>query len=441
VIRLTNFLALVRAQLWLLPAFMSLGALALAYVMLADPWKLQDFGDREFWWLYSGDARTAGDLLSTLLSGMMTMTSLVISMTFVILTLAANQLGPRLIRNFIGDRQIQAVLGLFLGTILYTAIILRTLDETLGTEGVPHLAVTTATALMLVCVFALLFYIHKIARSIVSDTVVEQVGDQLRVSVEAMLPARRDHAAPEEIGDLPPHAHWMAIGRQGYIQTIDYPALVAWAARHDLVLRLLVRPGHFVLTYGDHIEVLAGGMLSEEQARPIRAAFQIGAERSPTQDLEFSIRQLVEVALRALSSGIKDPFTVLAVLDRLGAALEGVLSRQPQPTLLCADDGKVRVIANRSDFVGLVEACFDQIRQSSSDQPAILIHMADTLGKLSFVLEREEVRETVLRQLDMMDEAAARLPGEHDRERTAARIAEARARCTRRAAALSSRDL
>ena len=91
----------------------------LAYSLLTFGVALRQTWGDDLWWLYSGDASTARGLLSSLLSGLMTITSLVVSVTFVILTLAANQLGPRLISTFLADRQIQAVLGLFLGTILY----------------------------------------------------------------------------------------------------------------------------------------------------------------------------------------------------------------------------------------------------------------------------------------------------------------------------------
>src|SRR4051794_41700250 len=111
--RVRNFLTLLRGQLWIVPTLMSAAALALAYVMLGTGLAYRVPQGADLWWLYGGDAETARNLLSALLSGLMTMTSLVVSVTFIILTLASNQLGPRLVWNFIGDRQIQAVLGLF----------------------------------------------------------------------------------------------------------------------------------------------------------------------------------------------------------------------------------------------------------------------------------------------------------------------------------------
>lgn len=133
-----NIIALLRGQLWILPLVLSLLALGLAYwVLKFSPSVLEDAGDGELWWIYGGDASSACGLLSSLLSALMTMFSLVASVTFVILTLAANQLGPHLVPTFMGDRQIQAVLRPFLGTSLYALVVLRSLNETLGAEGVP----------------------------------------------------------------------------------------------------------------------------------------------------------------------------------------------------------------------------------------------------------------------------------------------------------------
>jgi uncharacterized membrane protein len=154
----------------------------------------------------------------------------------------------------------------------------------------------------------------------------------------------------------------------------------------------------------------------------------IGAERSPAQDLEYVLRQLVEIALRALSPGIKDPFTAIAVVDRLGAALEDVLLRAMPPVVLRDDEGEVRVIANRSEGEGLIDTAFDQIRQASGAHPAVLIRIADTLAKLAPVLRQDDTRGAVLRHLDRLGGTARQAgftPDDHDAILT--RIEQARA--------------
>jgi uncharacterized membrane protein len=117
--RVRNLIALIEGQLWIVPAAITMLAAGLAFFVLTHGASLIGRAASEVWWLYTGDADTARGLLASFLSGLITMTSLIVSVTFVILTLAANQLGPRLIRIFVRDREIQSVLGLFLGTILY----------------------------------------------------------------------------------------------------------------------------------------------------------------------------------------------------------------------------------------------------------------------------------------------------------------------------------
>jgi uncharacterized membrane protein len=403
--RLRNVVVLLRGQLWIIPLVLSALALSLAYWILtseASFLEVQDVGG--FWWLYGGDASSARDLMSSLLSGLMTMTSLVVSVTFVILTLAANQLGPRLISTFMGDRQIQTVLGLFLGTILYVLVVLRSLDETLGSEGVPHVAVTIGSALTVICLFALLFYVHKIARAIIADSIVARVAGDLHNDIRSMLSAEPNEAERAIPGLTKPRAGAVSLDRSGYIQVIDYNRLVTLACRADAIFAVKVRAGHFVLKNGEHVVVHAGRPLDDEAMQAIRAAFVVGQERNSAQDLEFGLRQLVEIALRALSPGINDPFTAIAVIDRIGAALEEIFMCSLQQAVWRDKEDKVRVIAQRSDVQGLTDAAFDAIRQAGQEIPAVLIRMADVLGQLAPVLRAEEAREAVSRQLGKLAE-------------------------------------
>jgi uncharacterized membrane protein len=425
--RVRNILALLRGQLWIIPLLLSALALALAFWLLTGGADLLADLDGGHWWLYSGDASTARGLLSSLLSGLMTMTSLIVSVTFVILTLAANQLGPRLISTFMADRQIQTVLGLFLGTILYVLVVLRSLDETLGPEGVPHIAVTIGSVLTIVCLFALLFYVHKVARSIIADNIVAQVAEDLHSNIRDMLPDGANAAEPSLPDLLQPRAGAVSLDRTGYIQVIDYDALVALACREQALLQVKVRAGHFVLRNGEHVVVHAEQPLRLEAIKAVQSAFVVGTERSPAQDLEYSLRQLVEIALRALSPGINDPFTAIAVINQLAAALEEVFQRSLQPAVWYDKGGAVRLIAQRSDIPGLADAAFDAIRQAASTMPAMLIRMADVLGQLAPSLRSEVMRETVTGHLGKLAETAKEAHlAPSDREAVLIRIERAR---------------
>lgn len=397
--RIRTLLSTLQSQLWLIPAAFSAAAVALAL------WLLRIHGgDFDPWWLHSGDAASARGLLANLLSGLITMTSLVVSVTFVTLSLAANQLGPRLISIFMADRQIQSVLGIFLGTTVYVLVVLRAIDDSLGPAAVPHVAVTAGSVLTLVCLAALLYYVHKVARSIISDTVIERVAHDLNGNIRALLPEEgtADVALPVP---ATPYTVSVALEHSGYIQAVDYEQLTKCAEKLDAVLVVNARPGHFVLRHGDHVVVHATKP-TDDPAEAIRGAFVIGDERLPTDDIEYAIRQLVEVALRALSAGVNDPFTAIAVIDRLGAALEMVLSRSMQPRLLLDKRGALRVVANRSDVDGVVGAAFDLIRQAAGGHASVLIRLADVLGMLAPTLD-DGARPAVRGQLDKLAETVA----------------------------------
>src|SRR5690554_7678032 len=135
-----NLLTRLRASLWLIPAAMCAALLGLAYVLVFTPLGFPELEGGKHWWLFSGDSDTARELVSTILSGTITMTSLVVSITMVVLSLASAQLGPRLIDNFLRDREIQAVLGLFTGTVFYCLFVLRSSNAEKGADDVPHVA-------------------------------------------------------------------------------------------------------------------------------------------------------------------------------------------------------------------------------------------------------------------------------------------------------------
>jgi uncharacterized membrane protein len=208
---------------------------------------------------------------------------------------------------------------------------------------------------------------------------------------------------------------------------VDYDRLATLACREDAVLQVKVRAGHFVLKNGEHVVVHAGRSLGEEAVQAIRSAFVVGEERSSAQDLEFGLRQLVEIALRALSPGINDPYTAIAVLDRLGAALEEIFMGSLQQAVWRDKEGKVRVIAQRSDVQGLTDAAFDAIRQAAREIPAVLIRMADVLGQLAPVIHAEEAREAVAQHLGKLAETAAEARlASSDRAAVLRRIEQAR---------------
>jgi uncharacterized membrane protein len=403
-----NLFDIVRSQLWLLPLIFSGLAAVLAILLISYGHLLGPDVVRGAWWLYSGEAETARQLLSSLLSGLMTMTSLVISVTFVILTLAANQLGPRLISHFMADRQIQAVLGLFIGTILYLILVLRTISDTLGKDGVPHLAISTGSLLTVICLMALLFYIHKVARLIIADNMIQALHRDLVVTVDEVLPG----TPQEHGGDVARFAgigQPVALGKVGHVQVIDYGALTRIAAEKDLRIDVAVRAGQYLLAQGDHFTIFSGAdgdgtEIDDETIAALQACFTIGLQNTTAQDLEYSIRQLTEIAVRALSPGINDPFTAVAVIDRLAASYEAVQQRPLPYRQYHDDDGVLRLIVSRSDYRRMLNTGFRSIRQAGADQPLVLMRIAARLADLAHSVRTPDQAEALSEQLAALEQ-------------------------------------
>ncbi len=365
-----------RSSLWALPMLMVVVAGAAAILAVHIPVRP---GDDPVWFLYSGDADEAPQFLSNLVTAMITMATLVVSITMVVLTLAAQQLGPRLIRSFMADRRTQATLGLFVSTVVYLLLVLRTAYD--GTDRVPNLAVTGGTALVLLCLIALLIFVHHLARSIIADNTIDRVGDALDADITRLLPESKGDE-PEAPAKRPRETGApLALHHSGYVQAINYSGLIEIAKDSDAMIELAFKPGRHVIE-GGIFAWITPKKAADDTHGNIENCVVLGGERASIQDVETSIRQLVEVALRALSPSISDPFTAMAVIDRLTTSLAKIMRRGQPRCVWADDDGKVRLLAPGSTFADTVEEAFRQIRQHSQDQPAVLIRLIESLGQL-----------------------------------------------------------
>jgi len=363
------------------------------------------------WWINSGDGEDARNLLSTLLSAIITMASMAFSVTVVALTLAANSYGSRLIRIFRADLRTQAVLGTFAMTIVYCLIVLRTVHGKAPMAEVPHASVTVGTVLALVCVLALLTFIQGVARSIVADEVVRRVRRGVDNAVKN-LPDLGDAVPEHAPGDLPADfaqkAERIALPYEGYVQAIDYDGMVAWAERRDAILHLDFRAGDFIVNGDRRV------LVYPPTGQPLKTREEIGwlivsgDERTPTQDLEFAIRHLVEIALRALSPGINDPFTATVVIDQLRGSLSRVMGRSLPSETLRDSSGRVRVYRQVTTYEGLLDAALHQIRQAGSSHPAVLIHLLEAIARIAEHTRLDEQRGALCRHAKLIRGAAER---------------------------------
>lgn len=410
-----------RTSLWLIPSGMIVVGVGLAIAMLQVDAGHGSEDEIRAWWINSGDGEDARNLLSTLLSAIITMVTMVFSITVVALTLAANSYGSRLIRIFQADRSTQAVLGLFAMTIVYSLIVLRSIHGKAPVAEVPHAAVTVGTALALACVLALLGFIQGVSHSMVADEVVRRARHEIDEAV-AKLDELDGQASPEHAPaalpeDFDRKAERITLPYEGYVQAIDYDGLLAWAVEHDAVVRLDFRAGDFIVDGDQRVRIHPPTGSPQKVRQEIGRFIMCGDERTPTQDLEFGIRHLVEVAVRALSPGINDPFTATVVIDRLRATLSRLMGRKLPSGTMRDRSGRVRIDRQVTTYEGLLDAALHQIRQASSSHPAVLIHLLEAIARIAEHTRLDEQRQALARHARLIRETGRRdVPEPADRE-------------------------
>lgn len=359
---------------WLIPAAMVVAGVlaAMGFVQIDRAGLLPETVLRSRW-LYDGGGTGARTLLGAVASSTIGVAGTVFSITIAALSLAAGQMGPRLLRNFTRDRGNQITLGSFLGTFSYALMVLRSVRTQDEVAFVPHLSLSVSILLAFVCVATLVFFVGHMASRINVDTVIELVSEEVRAAI--------DRLTTEEVQPArPPNEIWLNADsvlddRYGYLQQLDGDGLADWAHEHSTSIRLLVRPGDYVFP-GAPIALMMPAVEGGQDA--IRDATALGPRRGSPQDVEFAVRQLVEVAVRALSPGINDPHTAMSVLDRLGAALCDIVPRNLRSGVYLRESRPALVIAN-TDYDGLIDAMVNMIRQNAVKSTAVLIRMLDVL--------------------------------------------------------------
>ena len=396
----------VRSSFWFIPILIILGGLCAAVGMIY----LDDVGthrlDGMLRYVYSGSAQSARGVLSTISSAMIGVAGTVFSITLVALSLASSQFGPRLLRNFMTQRINQIVLGSYISTYAYCLVVLNSIVENDAMTFVPIHAVLVAILATIANIILLILFIHNIAVSIQADHIIAEVSRTLSQSIRALFPEEMGNeidAPPPNIGDFkasrPLRTEIRSPG-DGYLQDVDVDRLFDAVNRDDALLLLHNRPGDYLIR-----GVLIGEIFSRnpiEKARTLEKSFFLGRVRTPQQDAEYSVHQIVEVAARALSPGINDPYTAIACIDNLSASL-AYLARVQFPSRFRYDEGgTIRVVSNAPSFEGMLDAAYNSIRQFSSESPAVAIRLMEALKTLHTVARGGPHAEAIRKHADMV---------------------------------------
>ena len=411
---LRKFWLSLNASYWFIPTLLTLAALVLSFVTIfidrngGAQW-LTDLG-----WVQASRPDGARSLLTVISSSMIGVASTVFAITIAAVVYASGTYGPRLLTNFMTDRGNQLSLGVFVATFVYGLMVLRVVraeDEVPATAEdaaatylpgfVPQISLLIAVALLLLSVAVLVYFLHHIPASIRINSVLAGIGRRLLRDIDDRFPKVDGARSPSRSAG----GVTVTAAVTGYVEIIDFDRLDDLARAVGATISLKVRTGDFIHPPMTLLEI-AGADPDDELSAELRGAFAVGAARTPTQDLEYLIDELVEIALRALSPAINDAFTAITSLHWIGAATASLAGRN-----LCRgpeqeDYDAMRVRPLDDDFSHFVARGFGGIRPSAATNPLAAKVFIDVLLAAMDGCELPERRALLAREAKLLEEQA-----------------------------------
>jgi uncharacterized membrane protein len=413
-LRLARVKEYLKSSLWVLPAAFVAGALILGTVLSQ---LRPSVGSTLEPLVFGGTATGARALLTALAGAMITVIGLTFSLTVIALQMAAGQYSPRVMRGFLSDRGVQLVLSWLVGTFAYCVAVLRIIRESTdgSDEVLPELAVTVGVLFALGALGMLVYFLHHITRQLRVETILREIAQDTLSTVDTVF--------TEELGcadgaPRPPepsrHAHRVRAKRSGYLQAVERHGLIETAKERDVVVRLRPAVGYHV-TEGTTLAWVwrrDGTPFDPDEDgldRLVHDRVQLGPERTMQQDVSFGVRLLVDVGVKALSTGMNDPTTAVEALGQLSTVLCRLATRQLGNAIDADDDGEVRVMLPRPGFRDYLHLLSDQLQRYGGAEPAVVLALLAVLGDVAEQVGIHDERVAgVAEQVDRTLEVAAR---------------------------------
>jgi uncharacterized membrane protein len=423
-----------RASLWFVPGLMILISIALALALVEiDSRSEQDWLD-DYPLAFGLGADGARGMLTAIASSMLTVAALTFSLTLNAVSQASGQFTPRIFRNFMRDRANQFVLGYFVSVFAFCLLVLRTIRGADELKFVPSLAVMIGLLLAIGGILVLIFFIHHIASSLQITSILDNITEETKNAVEKLFPEELgDDATSEEKNearDMLQEKLWKKVPAtdSGYVQNVDTDGLLQFAFDNEVLIQMCRGIGEYVGRGSSLAEIapLANTRtVSAEHLDSVNELFSVGRFRTIEQDVGYGIRQIVDIALKALSPGINDTTTAVNCIDKL-SEIVGEIARRRLPESIRAKNDIPLVSVKAPSFHDYVDTAFDQIRISGKGNQAIFERLLSALIFIGDCTTAKDRRTILKRQVELIDEyAALTLSTEYEKEKVRMRLSEA----------------
>ncbi len=299
-------------------------------------------------WLRLRDATTARSIISSITAGIITLTVFSFSMVMIVLNQTASQLSNRILDKLIGSRFQQVVLGIYVGTIVYSLFLLSTIRDIDSGIRIPALSTYLLIVLTIIDIFLFIYFLHYITQSVKYQVIIHSIFKETKSSLEHSCKLLQ----PPAEAILFESECLVNAANSGIYQGFDQQFFMRICNENDCILYLLVSPGAFILKGLPVIKV--NKTLPEEIMKKIQKEVYLQSTESIEENFYFGFRQLTELALKALSPGINDPGTAIQSLRALFQLFSYRVSYFPENTIK-NKEMKVKIILKELTFEQIFE--------------------------------------------------------------------------------------
>ncbi|QHI38079.1 hypothetical protein IMCC3317_34640 [Kordia antarctica] len=375
----------IRDSFWFIPTLIIvmsiLAAIFLLYVDKTHPFTPEGV----FKIVFSENSNSGRNVLTVIAGSMVGIAGTVFSITIVVLQLASSQFGPRLLQNFMYKRLNQVVLGQYVGVFLYCIIVINAIRDNDDYAFIPNLSILFALILAVFNVFLLVIFIHSISMSIQPSKIINELRVRIENSIHTMYPHQIDENATIVESENPTETltkiKSIPSEFSGYIQYFDLNLLIEIAREHNIVIKTLYKPGTYIVANQSIFEIFQRDKneVIDEKELSLKTTFILAKKKTFFQDVEFGIHQIVEIASKALSPGVNNPYTAMNCIDNLTSILCQLTNAKIPDAAIKDEDDVLRVITINDTFEGYLNAGFNLIRQYGSSSPFIIIKLMEAL--------------------------------------------------------------
>jgi uncharacterized membrane protein len=411
-----------KSSFWFLPLIIIFISILISIPSLRLDENLKDYPLLSYYSLWKGGAEGAQQILSSIAGALITLMSIVFSVVTIPLSLAASQYGSRLIRRFMQDPGTQLVLGFLTANTIFCILVLRAI-KTEPEPFIPSFSITLSLLFTIISLGLLIYFIHHVALEIQSPEIISRVSRNLIEVIKRPLPGQivseeeeRTYSEQAKAMTDSGAKHPIFASMTGYIQTIDYDSLLDLAEQHQCIFEIPHRSSNFIKKHSPLLFIYQDQLLDTDMEKKIKKAFILGEERIQTQDIEYSLDELVTIAVRAMTEDVRDTFTANFCIDYLGDALCRLCQKEIPSRYYRDKKGHLRLIIKQITFHGLVDSAFNQIRQFGKDTPSIIIHLLETIASIIPFTKTDRQREILKKHALMIKRVGDQFPEPEDRK-------------------------